>query len=119
MSIVRLKDDVFLSTDDGTVFDGANSNDVEVLLNKKLLEKRNLSVKKTISKILGIDQLEIDLSLSTKKGNIAAKNGFFVEVYLSGTDGKLTRLFQQNIVDASSGENIRESFEKFIDLKVK
>jgi len=74
-------------------------------------------IKKEIEVVLGVEQKRIELSLVNSDGALP-NDGFLVEVYLSGTDGKLTRVYREDIVDVLSGDTLQEGFGSYLVLEV-
>ncbi len=100
---------------------------------KKVLDKRSgkviplddidddesvIEIKKEIEKIDGLTNVSLDLSLVGSKP-MPAKDGFLIEVYESGSDGTLTRVYQTDLVDPFTNDVVREGFESSMHLKVK
>lgn len=76
-----------------------------------------IQIKKEVEVVTGVDRKAIDLSLVSSEGALQS-NGFLVEVYLSGTDGKLTRVYRQDIVDVLSDDVLQEGFGHYLILEV-
>jgi hypothetical protein len=75
-------------------------------------------IKKEVELIIGLDEQKIEFFLKNDKGPIEIKRGFLVEIFESGSDGKLTRLKQEDLVDELNDETLREGFENFLNLIV-
>lgn len=76
-----------------------------------------VEIKKEVEVVLGVDSKKIDLSIVSSEGNLPS-NGFLVEVYLSGSDGKLTRVYKEDVVDVLSDETVQEGFGHYLILRV-
>lgn len=74
-------------------------------------------IKKEVEVVVGVDKKVIDLSLISAEGDFT-KDGYLVEVYLSGTDGKLTRVYREDVVDVLNDDVIQEGFGKYLILRV-
>lgn len=75
-------------------------------------------IKKEVEVVVGVDGKKIDLSLVSSEGNIEPSAGFLVEVYLSGTDGKLTRVYQEDLVDVLNDDTLSDGFASYLKLEV-
>lgn len=75
-------------------------------------------INEEVTIITGIDKQKINLRLVSGNSKISPINGFLVEVYVSGSDGKLTRLYQKDDLD-ENGDIRNEGFEQYflMDLK--
>lgn len=71
----------------------------------------------TITIVTGVDEQKIDLNLISEGKRTEPIAGFLVEVYLSGTDGKLTRLYKEDRIDIN-GNVIDESFESYFSVEL-
>ena len=60
------------------------------------------------------------ISFLTKNNNILSnpKNGYLIEVFSSGSNGVLTKLNKDNVVDIDTGETISEGFSSDINVEV-
>jgi hypothetical protein len=76
-----------------------------------------VEIKKEVEYVIGIDKQVVDLSLATSAGRLPSA-GFLVEVFLSGADGKLTRVYKEDIVDAVNDETLPEGFSNYLILEV-
>jgi hypothetical protein len=115
MSIIKLNKDTYFSTEDGIIVSKEKALDI---LKKSIYRDGSFTVRENVNKIKGLDSKEIGLKLSTRDGNLPFNRGVLIEVYLSGTDGKLTRLYQTETVDPLSNASLRESFERYIHLDI-
>lgn len=68
--------------------------------------------------VTGIDGKKIEFLLANSNGEFPSANGFLIEVYLSGADGKLTRVYQEDRVDFLSNENLSDGFSNYLVLEV-
>ena len=79
--------------------------------------KLPLEIKEVAEVLEGVETQIIELRLVSDNKQVNPVAGFLVEVYLSGTDGKLTRLFRDDRINFE-GSIVSEGFSNFIDLKV-
>jgi|SRR3990172_5239629 len=70
-----------------------------------------------VESVVGLDKQVIDLTLVLDNKKVEPLSGFLVEVYLSGSDGKLTRLFRQDDLNAD-GSIGADGFSKFLNLEI-
>lgn len=69
--------------------------------------------------VVGVDSLDIDFYLKTSNGTIDPKSGFLVEVFESGSDGKLTKLYQDDLVDpVDENKTLEDGFSNYFTLKL-
>lgn len=68
--------------------------------------------------ITGLDRAIINLTLESSEGLVADPSGYLIEVFESGSDGTLTKLFEEDIIDALSDDVFRKGFEGdlFVDV---
>lgn len=79
---------------------------------------QDVVVKKEVEVVVGVDGKTIDFSLASSEGTIAPVNGFLVEVYTSGSDGKLTRVYREDLVDVLNDDTLSDGFSSYLVLKV-
>jgi hypothetical protein len=91
---------------------------IEPLTIPTVLNGGNSVVVNQVEENVGIDEVKIDLKLTNGNREVDSRNGYLIEIFLSGTDGKLTRLYQDELIDPISGDVLRESFSEFLVLKV-
>src|SRR3990167_5629819 len=75
----------------------------------------NLDILDTVEVVESTDKQTIDLTLVADNKNINPIAGFLVEVYLSGTDGRLTRFFKDDDINVD-GSIKSEGFSRFLNL---
>ena len=70
--------------------------------------------------VSGLDNVKINFFYKTSDGVMTDfKNGFLIEVYESGSDGKLTRLVSQDIQDPLDENNaVNDSFSQYFTLEL-
>lgn len=90
---------------------------------KSFFEKKSnvsaLSIGDKVDFVYGLESTKIDLQLKTSDGISEVKNGFLIEVYLSGSDGKIKRLFKEDIEDPLDGDKtISDGFDNYFILEV-
>ena len=71
-----------------------------------------------IELVVGLETKTIDFKLGNSEGTTPSNNGFLVEVFDSGSDGKITRLYKEDVVDALNDETLSEGFENYFILEV-
>jgi len=83
-------------------------------------KKRSSSytINKEIEKVVGVDEIILDLSLKNSDGKILDTNGFLIEVYESGSDGNLNRVYAEPIIDFLNDDIVRASFMDYFSLEV-
>jgi hypothetical protein len=67
--------------------------------------------------VKGVDSKKIELGLSDGS-SIESINGFLIEVYFSGTDGKLTKLNRKDSIDPITRATLKDGFEQYFSLEV-
>lgn len=115
MSIIKLDGDTYFSTLDGIVI---SKEQALQIIKKAVKRKKNLTINQTVNKIHGVDLQTIPLQVASRDGVLAANDGFLVQVFLSASDGSLSRLYQSEILDPASDVTIRGSYDQFITLEV-
>lgn len=69
--------------------------------------------------VYSLTSQKIDFMLKTSDGPIEPKVGFLIEVYNSGSDGKLKRLYKEDLEDPLDGNNvISDGFSNYFKLEV-
>lgn len=69
-------------------------------------------VKSQVEKVTHIDEKVIELVLKSGIDRVQPTAGFLVEIFSSGSDGKLFRLFEEDVVDLH-GNTTEEGFSKY------
>lgn len=99
--------------------DGSVSNLTDVLQTQVLSASVDAaSVAKQVEVVLGIEGKKINFLLNSSEGNVEPIDGFLVEVYLSGADGTLTRVYQQDVVDVVNDTTLSEGFANYLILNL-
>lgn len=91
------------------------------VLEEEEVEETNediLSIKKEIEVVAGIEQARIELRLKNGEGEVLSKDGYLVEVFESGSDGRLTKLVKETVKNPINDDEIESGFEEFLDLRV-
>jgi hypothetical protein len=78
-----------------------------------------LSLPQLIEYVIGLDQVTVDLKLKSTEGEFESTDGFLIEVFESGSDGKLKQLFQKTVRDPISEDRLQNGFESFLKVEVK
>ena len=69
--------------------------------------------------VYSLTSQKIDLTLKTSDGPIEPKVGFLIEVYNSGSDGKLKRLYKEDLEDPLDDNNvISDGFSNYFNLEI-
>lgn len=74
-------------------------------------------VKSLIEKVKNIDQKEVEFVLKSGIDHLDPVSGFLVEVFVSGSDGKLQRLYREDLVDVN-GNVKEEGFERYMTIQI-
>lgn len=91
--------------------------DVQNFLNKQTNVATNVNTNWEV--VYSVASQKIDFALKTSDGVLQPKVGFLVEVYNSGSDGKLKRLYQEDLEDPLDGNNvISDGFSNYFKLEV-
>jgi len=88
--------------------------------NQSVPSLNTLSISDEIDVVTGLSRVVIDLSLKSSEGPVVASSGYLVEVYESGSDGKITKLYEEDVVDVLEDTVLRKGFEAdlFMDVDV-
>lgn len=78
---------------------------------KPVIEKQTI-VRTHVEKVINIDEKIIELVLKSGIDKVQPTAGFLVEVFSSGSDGKLFRLFKEDLVDLH-GNILEQGFSDF------
>jgi hypothetical protein len=76
-----------------------------------------LSLKKEIEVVQGVDQEVLEFSLQTATGPQPAPGGFLIEVFLSGSDGTLTKIDRNEVINGIDDATIEDGFSEFLNLQ--
>jgi len=111
LNLVLISENKVLDKVNGTVLDLSRVKD-------RLFERVSISsIKKEAEVVTGIDATLIDLQIANSRGKVDPISGFLVEVFLSGSDGKLTKVYKEDIVDPINDEIIRGGYGEFLRLE--
>lgn len=97
--------------------------DVDVVIEREeasrpvAVEQEVVSIKKEIEVVVGTGLAQIDLFLKTGEGRQFVRDGFLIEIFESGSDGKLTKLVKENVVNPLNDDEIEKGFEDFLELR--
>lgn len=69
--------------------------------------------------VTGLDSTTIQLQLKGSEGSIESTDGFLIEIFESGSDGRLVRLQEQDVEDPVGDEILQDGFESFLKVDVK
>lgn len=67
--------------------------------------------------VWSLEAIKFDFSLGNFKNQIPVKNGFLVEIYLSGTNGTLQKLYAKDKIDPITNAISADGFENFFTIK--
>ncbi len=87
-------------------------------LSEAAVKSSTQEVKREIEVVEGVGSIHIDLNLTIPNGEIDVRDGFLIEVFESGSDGKLTRVYKKDVIDPFTGDVLREGFKNYLILKV-
>lgn len=107
-----------LDKSNGSLLD-TNKQDVADLVARQIDNPRldAVSVSSNIELVTSLGSMVFDLSLKNSLQAFSG-SGFLVEVYFSGSDGKLTRMYQEDVVDPiDESIIINEGFSKYFKLE--
>ena len=79
--------------------------------------RKQTVLQRNIEKVTHIDEKVIDLVLKSEITQIEPTAGFLIEVYASGSDGRLQRLYQDDLVDLN-GKVIEQGFSDYLNLEL-
>jgi len=82
-------------------------------------EGKIVSLPKKVEIVTGLDSVEIDLKLKSSEGEFDSTDGFLIEVFESGSDGKLKRLYEKTIEDPLSDSRLQNGFDSFLKVETK
>lgn len=98
------------------VFSDAIVKDIVASLNKENITINTISPQADI--VTSVDSQIIDFYLKTSDGKLTPKDGFLVEVFDSGSDGKLTRLYREDLQDPVDDNNIiQDGFSNYFTIE--
>lgn len=76
------------------------------------------SISDNVQLVYGLDSTKIDLQLKTSDGVSQVKNGFLIEVFFSGSDGKIKKLFKEDVEDPlDDDQTISDGFSNYFKLE--
>jgi hypothetical protein len=78
-----------------------------------------VSLPRLIEFVVGLDSVTVDLKLKGSEGQIESRDGFLIEVYESGSDGKIRQLFQRTVEDPISDSKLQDGFDSFLEVDIK
>lgn len=84
--------------------------------------KENITIQALNSQadvVTSVDYQIIDFYLKTSDGKLTPKDGFLIEVFDSGSDGKLVRLYKEDLQDPVDNNNvIQDGFSNYFTIEV-
>lgn len=110
-----ISDDKVLNKSDGSV---SKIEDVIPLTQVSSSIFVNAAVAKQVEIVVGVEGKKIDFTLATSEGVMEAPSGYLVEVYLSGANGQLTRVYKEDVVDVINDNALSEGFSNYLVLNV-
>lgn len=76
------------------------------------------SVTKQVEIVTGVDGKRIDFTLANSEGEIESSEGYLIEIYVSGSNGVLTRVYKEDVVDVVNDDTLSEGFSNYLVLKL-
>jgi len=76
------------------------------------------SIGEDLEYVIGLDEKEIGIQLAEGGQDYDIRNGFLIEVFESGSDGRIKKIDKKNTIDPTTGEIKEEGFEENFFLKV-
>lgn len=104
----------------GNIFSLSDSK-IQAEINNYFLQNYQVvsNISDKVEEIQSLDRQKIEFYHKTSDGLVNFQNGFLIEVYESGSNGVLTRLFLQNVQDPlDENKSINDSFSKYFTLEV-
>jgi len=80
------------------------------------LVKNAESFEREIEIVTGIDGKRIEFNLKSSEGPLELNDGFMIEVFLSGSDGKLTKLVKNDVINPLEDDVIVQGYNSFLSL---
>lgn len=78
-----------------------------------------LSIDERADVVYGLDTAYISFGLKTSDGAIPTINGFLIEVFSSGSNGKLKRMYEEDVEDPiDDSQTISDGFSNFLKIEV-
>ena len=74
-------------------------------------------LRREVEKVKNIDEKVIELVLKSENVKVNPTAGFLVEVFLSGSDGKLERLFEKDLTDLY-GNVLEDGFSNYLIVDI-
>lgn len=92
-------------------------NEIKSYFTKNILTITNLQTQAEV--VTSVGSSVIDFYLKTSDGIIETKDGFLIEVFESGSDGKLTRLYQEDLNDpVDENKVVDDGFSNYFTVEV-
>lgn len=110
-----ISNDKVLNKTDGSV---SNLEDIVPLVQASASLYSNAAVAKQVEIVVGVEGKKIDFTLATSEGVMDAPSGYLIEVYLSGTNGQLTRVYKEDVVDVINDNTLSEGFSNYLVLNM-
>lgn len=96
--------------------------DHPIVKNESFLYKDSnalLSLSQRADVVYGLDTAQISLRLKTSDGILPAKKGFLIEVFFSGSDGTLKRMYKEDVEDPiDDSQTISDGFSNYLKIEV-
>ena len=106
--------DTYSSVATGLEFVALQAEDYQGLIQKT--EQRTV-LHRDVEKVTNIDETTIEFVLKSENGKIVPQAGYLIEIYSSGSDGRLLRLYQSDLTDLH-GKVLLEGFSNFMTLEI-
>lgn len=104
---VYLNNETVLDTESGTTSPAATFQQETV----QQTTVNVVSVQDTVEVVSGLDRLKINFTLKSSEGPVPVESGYLVEVFESGSDGKIIKVFEENVLDILEGQTLKKGFE--------
>jgi hypothetical protein len=79
-----------------------------------------LTISRNLEVVTGLSRGVINLQLKSSEGETPSPGGYLIEVYESGSDGKVVKLFEESVVDVLEDKVLKKGFssDMFLDVDV-
>lgn len=81
-------------------------------------QNKIVNIRRVAEFITGLDSVTIDLKLKSSEGEVDSTDGFLIEVFESGSDGKLKKLSEKTIEDPINDERLQNGYDSFLRVTV-
>ena len=92
--------------------------DVKIFVENQLNNQIIFDYDQNVEIVTGRDSQIITFDLSSNKGSYPVVNGFLVEIYDSGSDGRIKKLKREDTLNVLEQTTVEKGFENYIDIEV-